>query len=145
MAIRGSVSRYKVLKGVNMKLISAVLALTLGGMMSMLAEADNQETQSAQGDLVELSITLNEDSIGLSCLPRTEAASVTADWVIECNSLAYSYLSAKSAQGMMFMRQINKKPFGMAADFIATNLMQNPAGFKAAHISQEFEFTTKKT
>ncbi|GGP97073.1 hypothetical protein [Shewanella ulleungensis] len=128
-----------------MKLSSAVLTFALGGMMSMLAEADNQAPQSTQGNLVELSIKLNDDSIGLSCLPKTEAAGVSADWVVECNRLAYAYLSAKSAEGVMFLRQINTKPFGMAADFIATNLMQNPAGFKAVNISQDFEFTTKKT
>ena len=128
-----------------MKLSSAVLVCGSGGMMSRLAEADNQDVQSTQGQLVELSITHHEDSIGLSCLPKTEAASVTADWVVECNRLAYDYLSAKSAEGVEFTRQINPKPFGMAADFIATNLMQNPAGFKASHISQEFEFATKKT
>lgn len=128
-----------------MNLTSSLLIFALGGMVSMLAEADNQQTQSTQGELVELSITLSEHSIALNCLPKTQAASINADWVVECNRLAYEYLLAKSAEVMAFQRQVNEKPFGMAADFIATNLMQNPASFKAAHISQEFEFIPKKT
>ncbi|MGI2113717.1 hypothetical protein ACRN9G_08945 [Shewanella frigidimarina] len=126
-----------------MKLLSSLLVGTLGGIVSMLAEAD--DAQSTLGHLVELSITHNDNSIGLSCLPRTEAAGETADWVIECNRLAYQYLISKTGEGIEFNRQVNEKPFGMAADFMAKALMTDPSGFKAVNIAQEFEFTHKKT
>ncbi|MFT6124886.1 MAG: hypothetical protein ACJAW2_001785 [Shewanella sp.] len=134
------VVRY-VLKGVNMKLLSSLLVCSLGGIVSMLAEADDAQL----GHLVELSITHNDNAIGLSCLPRTEAAGETADWVIECNRLAYQYLISQTGEGIEFNRQVNEKPFGMAADFMAKTLMADPSGFKAVNISQEFEFTHKKT
>ncbi|AZG72171.1 hypothetical protein [Shewanella livingstonensis] len=126
-----------------MKLLSSLLVCSLGGIVPMLAEAG--DAQSTLGHLVELSIKLNNDSIALSCLPRTETAGKTPDWVIECNRLAYQYLIGKTGDGIEFSRQVNEKPFGMAADFMANTLMSDPSGFKAANISQEFVYKHKKT
>ena len=126
-----------------MKIVSALFALTLGSMVSILAEADSQDVQLIQGDLVELSIKKNESTIALSCMPKTEAAGENADWVIECNRLAYQYLISQTEKNIELNRQITEKPFGMAADFMAKALMSDPSNFKAIQIGMDFEFINK--
>jgi hypothetical protein len=133
------------LNGVNMRYRVFFLSLLLSGFTVTEVQVNDQRVEPIRTEFAELTVTHKTKSIALYCIPKSEKAGETVIWVKDCNNLAFNYLSNEIKKGVLLNVTLNKKPFGMAADFMGKTLMANPSNFAAVGIGQEFELVRNKT
>ena len=122
-----------------------ILSALLAGCASTESQVKTDNGEPPNTDLVEFVAEHKSSLINLACSPKNEEAGKSLLWVNKCNELAFNYLNAQLNTGLDFQRPISKKPFGMAADFMAKMLMSNPSNFKAISLGQAFTFSINKT
>ena len=122
-----------------------VLSVFLVGCASTESQVKIDKIKLTHNNLVEFSAKHKSNSINLECSPKSEESGKSILWVNKCNELASNYLNEQLNKGLSFQLPINKKPFGMAADFMAKMLMSNPSNFRAVSLGQTFKLNKNKT
>lgn len=118
-------------------LLTAVL---LTGCASVNSEPDADSLVHSRSEAVDFIVEHKTTEVALKCRPRSKEIASKTDWVKECNQRAFDYLTEQESSSVEFVREVTKKPFGLAADFAARFLMPNPENFEEVSIAQSFEY-----
>lgn len=108
-------------------------------------QQQNDKKPNAEDDeTIVFSAKQRVNEIILSCRPANEKVAVSEEWVGFCNSVAYEFLNRQVAKGLRFEKRISKKPFGMAAEFTAKLLKEDPSKIQVLELGQSFRLTNPK-